>query len=167
MSDPDRENLEALRARVEAATGPDREIDAAIFDAFPDERWPRCAYREENCLTLRSYGRDPRYHDGWLTRLRANMEDKYPEDLPRLTASLDAALALVERSEFRVWTLDASIAGRWHWVLRSKGVRTFFDKDEGREVTVHDYESGVHAVPALALLSALLKSLATKDQSHG
>lgn len=32
-----------------------REIDADIFDTFPDERWPRCAYREENCVTLR-YG---------------------------------------------------------------------------------------------------------------
>ena len=83
--------------RLEMATAPDRELDAAIFDAFPDDRWPRCAYREENCLTLRSLGREPRYHDGWLTRLRANMDDKYPEDLPRFTASIDAVLTLVER----------------------------------------------------------------------
>jgi len=90
-------DMREIMERLEKATAPDREIDAAIFDAFPDERWPRCAYHEDNCFTLRSIGRDAQFHDGWLTRSRSNMEDKYPEDLPRLTASLDAILDLFER----------------------------------------------------------------------
>lgn len=89
--------VEALVERLEKATGPDRDLDAAIFNAMPDAERPEIAYREDNCITLRQQGRDPQFHDGWLRRRADRPDDKYPNDLPRLTASLDAAVSLCER----------------------------------------------------------------------
>ena len=161
-------DLPALLERIKNATGPDREVDAAIFDAFPDERWPRCAYLEENCVTLRSFGRNPQFHDGWLTRLRANMEDKYPEDLPRLTASLDAALALCERKlpGWSWWVGNADTREDDPYDRRVTP-RAILKRGETTSLSVHEkrWFDGHAATPALALLSALVSALASAEEA--
>jgi hypothetical protein len=69
---PSADELRALLARVENATGPDREIDKALFAVFDPERANRMTYVQ---------------YEGYAPMWTA----------PAYTASLDAALALVER----------------------------------------------------------------------
>lgn len=73
--------LDALLAKVEACSGPDREIDyeLARFDGWTFEKGPR---------DREPYWRKPGVTDWW---------DRVREGPPRYTASVDAALALVER----------------------------------------------------------------------
>lgn len=78
------EKLEELAARVEAATGPDRELDAEIALAvgIVKEREGNTffGHRDYSCMVLERGYYD---HDG-----------SAPE-LPHLTASIDAAMTLV------------------------------------------------------------------------
>jgi hypothetical protein len=82
-----------LLERLRAATGPNRELDAAIYNAM-EEDGGRIAFRVSNwtrgCAPMLE-----RYHDGWLSG--KDEDDIYANTLIRYTASLDAALALVDR----------------------------------------------------------------------
>jgi hypothetical protein len=81
-----------LAERCEQATGPDRELDAAIFNAASEEmeRWNRRAIR----LPLSKFR--SRFDDGWVSVYAGKGEDDpYAEDLRPYTASLDAAMTLV------------------------------------------------------------------------
>lgn len=71
----------------EKATGPDRELDCAIYNAIPDG-----PNHKAERLPMEKWG--DRFDDGWHT-MWADREDKYPEQLKRYTASLDAAMTLV------------------------------------------------------------------------
>ena len=111
--------LSDLIARLEAATGPDRELDFAVRqDADPGfHSWHRWALREAAL-----------YRDGWhekcgrkilgpvLLRTRKrealSLYRRYAdESTPPYTSSLDAALTLVPGGEW--WCLQAMLGGRY------------------------------------------------------
>jgi hypothetical protein len=156
---PETHSLNDLLARVEAATGPDREIDASIYNAMVDDGGRR-AFRVSNW----SRGRAPmlgRYHDGWLTG--KSEDDIYADDLVRFTASIDAALALVERV-LPGWGADVGYPARmgehhgqpWADVWASREDERYrWDRSLGRPTPRH---SNAPTVP-LAILAALLKAL--------
>lgn len=93
-------DLKALRdldKRLAEAKGPHRELDAAIFNALPFDDGGFRAYKEDNCTKLEAWGFEPRFFDGWVIRRTTVLDDNYPDPLDKFTASLDAAVALVER----------------------------------------------------------------------
>ncbi len=114
--------MTSLLTKLQSAKEGSRELDAEIFNAFPDERWPFEAYRETDCAWLESAGRHPRFHDGWLTKRKGVERDAYPEELPHYTTSLDAIVSLIERVKpgacWRVEKLPPALAaahGASHW----------------------------------------------------
>lgn len=138
--------LVELLARVESATGPDRElncllasaIDPELEDYEPSERFPGCLQR--NGIP------------GWTT------------GAPLYTHSLDAALALVERvlpgsvppprQDMPLWLPRVA---RW---FNGKWEATLYRSTDGYTA------EGRGPTPALALLAALLKALiADADQA--
>ena len=119
--------------------GAARENDAALYNAFVDDGG-RKAFRVEN------WSMPPgvyltRYHDGWLVGKDA--DDRYADDLPRYTTSLDDALALTERilpgsRRVAIWRDPFMPKGMWDASI--------------------DRSSGRSPVAALALCIALLKA---------
>jgi len=83
-------DLPALLARVEAATGPDREIDAAIALAF---RLPQQFFGEAIDREFSRKVDGPDYHVDKATW--SGMGERYAA--PEFTSSLDATVALVEK----------------------------------------------------------------------
>lgn len=133
-------DLEALAARIEAASGPDRELDAEIYNAVPVE-----AGRKAERLPMEQWG--DRFDDGWRTML-ADREDKYPEKLKRYTASLDAAMTLVPEGWMQ-FDVDATAPDLGiDWTLHRHGIEV----------------KATAATPALALTAATLRARA-KEQS--
>lgn len=138
---------EELLAKLEAATGPDRALDAEIW-----------------CALLHPEDKPSKSRPGF-----AAVTDEDParwgyKEVEHYTASLDAALALVERSEFRLWTVDASIAGRFSVMLTSKCKRPLSD-DEGRRYDGYLYERGDHGTLPLALCLALLRASKARGEA--
>lgn len=82
-----------LLARVKALTGPDREVDAELYNMLVCEAG-RIAFKVQD-WSSEPGSRLPRYHDGWLAG--HSTTDKYADGLERYTGSIDAAIALVER----------------------------------------------------------------------
>jgi len=131
----DRATLEALRERVRKAEGPDRELDEAIcLGVFPDLRpaAPHCV------------GDDPIFWD----------EPFYKKRPPKLTASIDAAVALVGQA-----------APGWSFAVRKSGFGDPAQADlwnpmkspgGGNNHRAKDRRDG--SIP-LALLDALLTAL--------
>lgn len=150
------EKLKQLEQRLVAATGADRQLDAAIFNEMVDTTYPQVAFKEDNCFKLREYGRDVQCHDGWLIRRAGRLDDKYPGDLPRLSASLDAAVALCER-----------VLPGWGYFLRKdeEGCNAALLYPHALRVTPG---CGQHPTsPALALLLAIVRAvLATPPLSE-
>ena len=118
--------LRALRERVEKAEGPDRELDADIFFALNPE-----------IQELR-----PHFSAGQVAAI-----------VPELTASIDAAVALIERKlpgygfEVLASDRDSYRAAVWPWIS-SRGTRAQIGHQ-------HSYAK----TPALALIAALLSAL--------
>lgn len=159
-------DLTDLKRRVEEATGPDRELDAAImFDLFakpvgskPDGGPSGYLWPEDNPswnFGLRFPGKDR----AWFARTRVRGDDEetllIERDgalvlmnslrVPRLTASIDATVALIER-----------VLPGWTWrVDGGHGSRPGADL----WLRPNEYYDGTGATPALALLSALLSAL--------
>lgn len=135
--------LSELRERVEGASGPDRKLDALIAVAIGGF-----------FLAPRRFeGEEPRY--GYID---ANGTEVLPGNsgdqlVPRLTASIDAALALVERLHPDV------------------GVVLSLDREEprlARASLVGERIIGQNAATLpLAILSALLRALDQQDPTHG
>jgi hypothetical protein len=132
----------SLLEGVKAATGPDRELDDAILSAV-----------------------------GWFdadapARFGAQTIDG------RITASLDAALGLVERvlpgcemSILRTAALRQTRGSEWGADLWDGSLP---DGDNaGRYGGKMNSVSGAGPTPALAVLAALLKALSEKDQANG
>lgn len=141
---PSRQALADLLARVEAAEGPDREIDLDLILALglgpSGDGWER---------------RRGKYDQGGRPELRQNLAPQpgpWPIFCARpYTASLDAALALVKR------------------VLGDVKVRvTTYRKGGGRAEILADGErydiaNEQGACPALAVVAALLKALIASE----
>lgn len=124
--------LLALAERVEKASGPDRELDADIAKAVGV---PATLVIGHECLgNLRSV----------------------PQNAPRYTASLDAALTLVPK-RWRTESIgeNPQIAGRWTVWLRHR-------LDDPR----HGVAVGDAATPALALCAAALRARAAQENGH-
>lgn len=124
-------DLSELLERVKAATGPDRDLDAAIGKALGAEFKARNVHRRGH------------YIGGKPVLLRV------AEDYPRFTASVDATLALVERC----------LPG-WRYDIHSPRFGTPFEgvlmdgDSASRRIVVG------HAPTApLAILSALLQAI--------
>lgn len=124
--------LEGLLARVEGAAGPDRELDKAL--------WYKLIF-------------DPaldRQDDSYLKLVGS--------PLPWFTASLDAALALVER-RLPTFTTDLTIYRTNAGEFKPHSLaRLFCPYGE-----ISEYR-GDAKTPALALLAALLRALITQAQ---
>lgn len=135
-----------ILARLEAATGPDREIDCMIGYAVD-----LTAHLTEDQLSFRQSA-DCRKQD-WAIIAETFAPDSglfWSDYLPPYTASLDAVTALIE-SELPGWV--RSVAGR---------------SREGFKASVwSDYalSSARAATEPLALLTATIRALADKEAS--
>ena len=71
-------------------------------------------------------------------------------NMPAYSTSLDAALALAERVGVRPYQADASIKGKWSWMV----------VDEARlgDLEANPYARATAATPALALCAAILRA---------
>lgn len=135
-----------IRARLEAATGPDRELNEEIAFAI---RW-----RPTSGLPATSFAEHEAKH-GYETAWTAHAPFRLSWPIPDYTASIDAAIALVEEK----------LPG-WSWRLMnvSHGTPTGMPKcslkhpiSSGRDVP------GFARTPALAILTALFAALEAND----
>lgn len=137
-----------LLTRVEAATGPDRELDAEIQIALIPDYGARFE---------RSPAEFVRFKDVWRTNRAEhlshanNVADWW--QCPKYTASIDAAVALI-------WH---ALPG-WSWAVFG-GWSAWVWPDERRDLLT-GYQ-GYHRLPPHALISALLKALIARDTQHG
>jgi len=138
--------LSDLIARLETASGPDRELDAAIHRLLagsPTDHWYN-------------------FFGEWIT----------DQNCPHISASIDAAVALAERV-LPGWTW--SIAGCPEDFLTDKD-KPFsaeligpvswkvIDREVGEE-PVYETAHAQHSLPAIALLIAILKAKEASDEA--
>lgn len=139
-------DLSSLIERVEKLTGADREADAALFDLMGARP---CHNDVQHMWVYRDYD----YADADEFELGAPQAN-----LPRYTASLDAAVAFTE----------ATLPGWW---LELSGDREvgFLASVEGPKAGDPCGGSGQKRKPtlALALILAALKALQAKEIDHG
>lgn len=136
----------ALIARLEALTGPDREVDALLWAHF-DGR----TVRELDGMLLARSSRPPNDECiiGFVDPGKLSSNFTAREPIPNVTASLDAVIALIERE----------LPGWAHGYDRGPQTCLAF-------VDPHDYErrwggarhTAKGATPAIALCIALLKA---------
>jgi hypothetical protein len=134
-------DLLALAERVEAASGPDRELDVAIWRGITP-----------NHEALRKRWAGSWTHADVQARKEAACELK---NAPDFTASLDAAMTLVPEG--------------WCWAVRN-GLSTAYAEmaDEPFIETAHEKATGVDSCarsPALALTAAALRARAASTPS--
>ncbi len=139
--------LPELLSRVEAATGPDRELDRDIWEAVTNE----CTHRETQFVYLENDERE-------LECVNCGADTYGADKWSGLTASLDASLALIGRvlpgckwSAGSYSFIDGHAGGEARIVLRNG-----FDSDADNE--------GCYETPTLALLAAMLKALITRQE---
>lgn len=146
MSDAVKDLLERLRG----ATGPDRELDGAIVLALGGPPETALPFQADVAWTYRGGGE-------WFTPSPRSIGLDIVWKCPPYTASLDAALALVEAKLPGVSPAVGQNVhhGYWHARLSKVG-------DEDGPFTVGEADA---PTPALALLIALLEAL--KDKEHG
>lgn len=137
-----------LSQRLAEATGASRELDALIVEAL--NLAPDGSFRMHGLPDLAMWGTGP--YTSWTA--------------PAYTASLDAALSLVERAlpEWFAIYLSAEYSGgadrRWSSVTGKFSCTLARDKHSYVDVT------GTGATLPLAVLSALLTALRPKGTSH-
>lgn len=138
-------DLADLIARVEGASGPDRELDVALADALHPNvtLMPLSSNPEEWVVKIGDkWVPTTRYPRGYMTT-----GDRYVQ---AYTSSLDAALGLVER-----------VLPGWRWM-----VRRVYPEHDGRtqhvayveSVDYGDYHAATAPTPALALILAMLRA---------
>lgn len=135
-------------SRVEGAAGPDRELDRDIWEAVTNE----CTHRETQFVYLENDERE-------LECVNCGADTYGADKWSGLTASLDAALALMGRV----------LPGCW-WDIEREFV---YDKGELRERYVGRLrvarDAYLHVTtaltPALAILAAMLKALARQVET--
>lgn len=140
--------IDELIAALESAEGPSRELDAAIFNLLDLGRgW--IAFKADNCAAPPLNQRNVRMHDGWFKG--RNLTDKYAEDLDRFTASIDAAVALIER-----------VLPGWNIVkieMIDEDAKLYECQLETKSETGLVGAYGVHKSIAIALCIALLRAV--------
>lgn len=126
-------NLAVLLERVKAATGPNQELDAQIGLAF---------------------GWEPNiYHTAWFPPdYDDDLKDDYLPQLPLFTASIDAALALVEKV-LPGWkhAVGNHCPGNYCWLWPDSKTNGHFEKA---------------ASESAAILAAMLSALIEKEKTH-
>ena len=137
----ERTDIAGLIERLEAATGPDQELDATIVAHLNNASVRRYPPQTD-------FGPGARWQFWSLDGAHfLGNESKFP--VPPLTASLDAALALVERVRPGAW-------------IEVSGPRKYLNiptPSPGRWRAEADDGIGWGATPAIALLIALLRTL--------
>lgn len=148
-----------LIERLEKATAPDRNLDAALHVALvrPEQRADDLRY-----FRVPSANMDHMEMCAPGTYWLKERSGASLQTAPAYTASLDAALALVERSGWRLYTIDASIRGRLSVMLASLEPQPLTD-GEGREYMGTAYNYATHDGLALALCLALLRASPTEE----
>lgn len=144
--------LRELIERLEGLDGPSREVDVALLPLW-----------DANHEALRSWA--PEYQtelrDGGFSAWKDGYSVSAP--FPRFTSSVDAAIVLTERV-LPGWTI-AEIGQQddksWYSELR-RGYRTSYDKVAISNPAWRDRPP----TPALSLLIATLKALATQEEGH-
>lgn len=134
----DQPNLQSLLSRVEGAKTGDRELDARIHCAilgYTDPSWEGRAF----CDT---------WAFGYTYTLNGKRYDSTEAEQTRITTSLDAALALVERA-------------------KPNEADVFMRETLDRTYTSGRCEPGFGPRLALALIAALLRALITQDPDNG
>lgn len=138
--------LEALLERVESCTEPDIELDAAIDIAmFGGETiWKQANY------TMEMYPASRRPNKSF----RGGFENAY---VPRVTSSVDAALALMQQ-----------VLPGWDWSLHYDNGEAIAGVQPPSEDGC-DLPDNVPPLPSLALLAATLRALIAqvKEATHG
>lgn len=147
MSD-DSDSLSSLISRVEKCTGPDRELDAAVEVAtFPvflsadENMYAKPCRRDDHCAPG---------HFWYVQRSGMSLRAAEP-----YTASLDAAVALVER-----------VLPHWPWEVKWAGhrkgyVATVWPCDQ----SLYPFKLADASTAALALLLATLRALRPIDHT--
>ncbi len=107
----DRDMLLRLAERVEAASGPDRELDKSILRLIDQ---PRVQYMERSAAEMRDALRDR-----GLWEARGHTVEEHCNTSPRYTASLDAGMTLVGDDCWRVE--DPPLAGPRAFVGDAEG----------------------------------------------
>lgn len=132
-----------LLERVKAATGPDKVLDTAI--------WEWTGVELSDAVQI----------EGARTRVRETVEGltttRFYATAPTYTASVDAALALVERK----------LPG-WEWTVSTDRSKTRFWSDMHRVVAKGELETvwgGRAPTAPLAILAALLSALTSGASS--
>lgn len=160
--------LSDIVRRLEESGGPDRDIDADIYIEFniPAERVGRLD-RRGGCV-------------GWWPK---DAPYESAVDVPRYTASLDAAIALVERMEHaygrKIICFHAAgqlMAGDMDYDPRARPDNSvtvgwcahvaFFDSRDANSTFGPDRYSYART-PALAVLTALFRALEAKETGNG
>jgi hypothetical protein len=138
---PDANTLVELAERVEAATGPDRKIDAAICREID---LPLCV--EPDCL--------PDVMLKILDRIEGGSEPEWDDDpdCPFYTHSLDAAMTLVPEGFY--WSVDARSFAMLS--MRLGEGKPYFSPLNGGPTA---------ATPALALTAACLRARAAAESA--
>jgi hypothetical protein len=143
-------DIAALLERVTAATGSNRELDGDIALAFG---------LPPSHLTRRE--------DGWLWYQFIEPDDWDTWEAPTYTASVDAALALVERCGFPLGE------GKWNYTMAAAYGSFSIMPNDPQSTGIHDkrggHARGAPTIPLsiiVALLSAIIARQALKDSSH-
>lgn len=123
--------IKELLERVEGLSGPDREVDAAIIKALGFHSWAgRMSYRDADGVRMWDFGSS------------------------EITASIDAAIALVERK----------LPG-WAWkVIREEGYNGCVIRNAPKLEIVAPSVSCHGPTLPLAIISALLRALLAKGE---
>jgi hypothetical protein len=138
------EKLEELALRCEAATGPDRELDCEILAAIDwrETDWEQGDRTVREMVKKRGIAAFEKSAGDVLSTWR---------HLPRLTASLDAAMSLVPEGWWLHSMLGRSTCEKTDVVLAVSGAE---------EVAAH----ACSATPALALTAAALRARALQSK---
>lgn len=153
-------DIAGLIERLEAATGPDRELDAAIVAHLNNASVRRYPPQTD-------FGPGARWQFWSLDGAHfLGNESKFP--VPALTASLDAALALVERVRpgWKVSLFIGHLTGK----KNGEGCRAeLYAPGRPKRIAAQDWKWPKMAAcyyaptPAIALLIALLRTLETEQ----
>jgi hypothetical protein len=154
-------DLSPLLTRLRAATGPDRELDAEIWSALVT---PHVWSYDDNChihAQMRNglwdkpaYDHpdyDPSPREFWRYRIEGHSQEIECGDLPLLTSSLDACVALAERA-LPGMTLDDG--ARWHLFQKALSIALQMQLRHGKPFT---------EFLALALCIAVVEALEARN----
>ena len=97
--------IAALIARLEAATGPDRELDLCLHELLTGKRFRWAEFggliQGNEQIAVQIHPWDGTEHERWV-----RLDEREICPIPAFTASIDAALTLAEGwSEVQLWSL--------------------------------------------------------------